>query len=118
MKPHYEPPEQPAVDPEKTKFVVSSVARAIVWSGGLIVFGYTLAIAISDFKNSQAESFLRVDAKMLQLQSKVDKLHDEVALMASNSWTVQDTKEYLNKFRWENRNTPLVVPDPAKVKNP
>lgn len=120
MRPHHDPSDSKvqAVDPEKTKFVVSSLARAVVWSGALIVFGYTMAIAISDFKNAQAEAFLRVDTKMLQLQTKVDKLHDEVALMASNSWTVQDTKEYLSKFRWENRNSPLVVPDPVKSKNP
>ena len=86
-----------------------------MWSAGLIIFGYTMAIAISDFKNAQAESFLRVDSKMLQLQTKVDKLHDEMAIMASNSWTVQDTERYLNRFRWENRNTPLVVPDPSKI---
>lgn len=121
MRSHNEPSKErelKAVDAEKTKFVISSLARAIVWSVALVVCGYTVAIAISDFKNAQAEAFLRVDSKMLQLQIKVDKLHDDVTTIAKNSWTVSDMERYMNQHRWENRGIQLNVGDPRTAKLP
>lgn len=123
MKPHHEPHDsfkdsRNSIDPDKTKLVISSVVRAVVWSCGLIVFGYTMALAIGDFKTAQAESFLRVDSKMLQLQTKVDKLHDDMAVIASNSWTISDMERYMNQHRWENRALNLSVEDPRKTKTP
>lgn len=111
-----------AINPDKTRFVITSLGKAGLWSMALVVFGYTVGTAIGDFKKSQQEAFLLVDAKFLTLQKDVtaitltmEKLHDEVGAVAKNSWKIQDMERLNNKFRWLNRGNPIVIPEPSEI---
>jgi hypothetical protein len=103
------------INPEKTRVTISSISRAVIWSGGLIVCGFTVGTAIEDFKKAQNDAFIRVDSKFFAIQMQLDKMQKEVEIVSKNSWTLSDMERYTNKVRWDNRTLNLSIPDPKEI---